>query len=181
VREDVTLIRSELDHCRAILDRMTGQAGQVAGEEVSPITLDELIEESLAGLRQAKRVQVRVRREDRQRKIVVPLQGLALALRNVLQNAIDASEPASPVELRLIEDAGFLRIEVRDRGIGMSAETIARAVEPFFTTKDPGRGMGLGLFLTRGVIDRLGGEFRIDSALGRGTTVMIRLPWVKGD
>jgi two-component system sensor histidine kinase RegB len=142
--------------------------------------LEELVEESLAGLRQRERIRVSLAPRDRQRQLLAPLQGLALALRNVLQNALDASEAFLMVDLRFIPDGGRLRIEVRDRGAGMSPATLAQAAEPFFTTKEPGRGMGLGLFLTRGVIDRLGGDLKIDSTLGRGTTVTMLLPWQGG-
>ena len=58
----------------------------------------------------------------------------------------------------------------------MSPEVLARVGEPFFTTKEVGQGTGLGLFLTRSVIERLSGSMEIDSTLGQGTTVAIELP-----
>jgi two-component system sensor histidine kinase RegB len=67
-------------------------------------------------------------------------------------------------------------IEVKDRGRGMDAETLQRAGDPFFTTKDPGRGMGLGLFLVRTLADRLGGRFGLRSELGVGTVARLELP-----
>ena len=71
-----------------------------------------------------------------------------------------------------------MRIEVRDRGVGMPREVLDRVGEPFFTTKPPGRGMGLGLFVSRAMIERLGGELRVDSAPTEGTRVTIDLPFV---
>jgi two-component system sensor histidine kinase RegB len=59
----------------------------------------------------------------------------------------------------------------------MSADTLARAGEPFFTTKEPGRGMGLGLFLSRSLVEQLGGTLEIASAIGRGTEATIVLPF----
>jgi two-component system sensor histidine kinase RegB len=53
---------------------------------------------------------------------------------------------------------------------------LARVGDPFFTTKEPGRGTGLGVFLARAVVERLGGKLTIDSISGRGTTVTILLP-----
>ncbi len=58
----------------------------------------------------------------------------------------------------------------------MDAETLARAGDPFFTTKEPGRGMGLGLFLARSVVERLGGTLRLESVLQQGVTVTMELP-----
>jgi two-component system sensor histidine kinase RegB len=58
----------------------------------------------------------------------------------------------------------------------MPADVLARAGEPFFTTKPPGKGMGLGLFLARTVVERLGGTLQISSRPAAGTTVAIELP-----
>ena len=63
-----------------------------------------------------------------------------------------------------------------DRGSGMAQAVLARAGEPFFTTKEPGRGMGLGLFLTRTLVERLGGELLLSSEAGAGTRALVRLP-----
>jgi two-component system, sensor histidine kinase RegB len=67
-----------------------------------------------------------------------------------------------------------LRVIVRDTGAGMSAEVLQRAGEPFFTTKEPGRGMGLGLFLVRAFAERLGGTLILESE--RGTAATLELP-----
>ncbi len=58
----------------------------------------------------------------------------------------------------------------------MSADVAQRATEPFFTTRPDGQGMGLGLFLARSVVERLGGTLAIESELGKGTTTTLRLP-----
>jgi two-component system sensor histidine kinase RegB len=72
-------------------------------------------------------------------------------------------------------DAG-LRISVQDRGQGMADNVLRRIAEPFFTTKEPGKGMGLGTFLVRSFAERLGGRVLFDSVLGQGTTVTMELP-----
>jgi two-component system sensor histidine kinase RegB len=58
----------------------------------------------------------------------------------------------------------------------MAQPVLERAGEPFFTTKEPGRGMGLGLFLTRTVVERLGGVLTLSSEAGSGTRALLRLP-----
>jgi len=69
-----------------------------------------------------------------------------------------------------------VRIVVADEGPGMSADVLARAGEPFFTTKAPGSGMGLGLFLARSLAEQLGGTLSLDSTTGRGTRATLELP-----
>ncbi len=70
----------------------------------------------------------------------------------------------------------YVRLAVTDTGTGMDEATLARAVEPFFSTKGVGRGTGLGLSMVHGLAAQLGGGLTIDSAPGRGTTVELWLP-----
>jgi CheY-like chemotaxis protein len=70
----------------------------------------------------------------------------------------------------------YIRLSVTDTGTGMDAATLARATEPFFTTKKRGEGTGLGLAMARGFIEQSGGSVTIDSAEGRGTRVTVWLP-----
>ena len=106
----------------------------------------------------------------------LPPRAVAHALRGIVKNAQDASPADREVVVHARISAEAVRIEVQDRGSGMPPDVLARAGEPFFTTKPPGRGMGLGLFLTRAVVERLGGELRIESTPGRGTTAVVSLP-----
>ena len=72
----------------------------------------------------------------------------------------------------------MMRIEVQDAGAGMTPEVRARAGEPFYTTKEPGRGLGLGLFLTRTLAERAGGSLRFEGSAG--TTAILEIPAVAG-
>ncbi|USI73522.1 PAS domain S-box protein [Sphingomonas morindae] len=75
-----------------------------------------------------------------------------------------------------LEPGQYVRVGVADTGTGMSVDTIRRAYEPFFTTKPIGQGTGLGLSMIYGFARQSGGQVRIQSELGRGTTVCIYLP-----
>ena len=86
---------------------------------------------------------------------------------------IDEARAAS---LREIGSGPFVMLAVSDNGSGMSAETKAKAIEPFFTTKEPGRGSGLGLSQVYGFARQSHGQIEIDTDVGRGTTVRIFLP-----
>lgn len=74
----------------------------------------------------------------------------------------------------------YVAVSIVDSGCGMPAEILERLVEPFFTTKAPGAGTGLGLSMVYGFIKQSGGEISIDSELGKGTTVNLYLPRYTG-
>jgi CheY-like chemotaxis protein len=87
--------------------------------------------------------------------------------------ARNIAAPGLPASL---EAGEYVSISVRDTGDGMSPEVLARATEPFFTTKPPGKGTGLGLAMAQGFAEQSGGCLRIKSELSAGTTVEIVLP-----
>jgi two-component system sensor histidine kinase RegB len=173
--EDVHLIRAQVDRCRAILDGMAADAGQSAGESASDVGVVDLLRAAADGLRAAPPVEIDVAGLNGQR-VRVPPRAVAQAIKSLLKNAQDASSEGAAVSLRAGVNGGSIAIEVIDRGKGMPADVLARAGEPFFTTKEPGRGMGLGLFLTRTLVERLGGELTLSSEAGAGTRALVKLP-----
>lgn len=173
---DARLVREEVARCRRILDRMTLESGASSVERPLPLGVEALLAETLVEVVQAERVCVETDPDVRGLTLFVPRTALTMALRSVLSNALDASGRDQPVHLSAERDGDDLLLAVRDEGTGMDPEHVRRAADPFFTTKEPGRGMGLGLFLTRSVVERLGGELGLESSPGRGTTVSLRLP-----
>jgi len=101
---------------------------------------------------------------------------LQQAITNLTQNAIDAVGKGGHVWVRSRVESRSVRIEIADDGPGIPREQLARIFTPFFTTKEVGKGMGLGLTITRQVIKQHGGELDVDSTPGQGTTFTIRLP-----
>ncbi len=112
---------------------------------------------------------------------------LELVLINLLVNARDAMPDGGNVRLSaslITQDANpigavareFICLSVRDNGIGMDADQLARATEPFFTTKGIGKGTGLGLSMAQGLAEQSGGRLVLQSEPGQGTTVELWLP-----
>jgi PAS domain S-box-containing protein len=112
---------------------------------------------------------------------------LQLALVNIAVNARDAMPDGGTLNIRVrnivLHEAGpmplageFVALSLRDSGTGISAEVLSKVFEPFFTTKEVGKGTGLGLSQVYGFARQCGGDVRIASASGEGTTVTIYLP-----
>ncbi len=94
------------------------------------------------------------------------------AVANLIQNALEATEPGGLVEVGTYEDDGTVVVEVRDDGQGMDDETARRIFTPYFTTRDGGT--GLGLSIVERVMEAHGGEVRVITAPGQGTTMSLR-------
>jgi two-component system sensor histidine kinase RegB len=173
---DARLLRSEVERCRAILQRMSGDAGLRGVEAGEPMRAEDL--GSLLGRQglgdAAQRLDVAVdvppgtslgERADFA-AMVIPL----------VRNSLDASPPEARIRVDVGLAGGRVRVCVRDQGHGMSPEVLERVGEPFFTTRPPGLGTGLGLFVVRLHAERLGGTLRHDSAPGAGTTARVEWP-----
>jgi signal transduction histidine kinase len=95
---------------------------------------------------------------------------------NLIHNAVQAMDEGGMLTVRSIPEGDGVRIEIEDTGKGIPPDVIARIFDPGFTTKGRRVGMGLGLAITRQIVDHHGGEISVDSAVGRGTVFRIRLP-----
>ncbi|MFN5395278.1 MAG: ATP-binding protein [Planctomycetota bacterium] len=181
VKRDFGLIREELAHCKDILHRMKSGAGEAAAERLHPVTLREIIEETIDAMREPQRVELRMEKAVAEFKAMLPKQALSQALRNLLQNGLDASEPAQAVILnsnieRNPNGAQSWQLIIDDQGAGLSDEVLRRIGEPFFTTKEVGKGMGMGVFLTRNVIQGIGGSIRFERRSPCGTRCIVEIP-----
>ena len=102
---------------------------------------------------------------------------LRQVLLNLVTNAIHATKKNGRITLGLKRaEANSVQFLVSDTGSGIAPENLERIFEPFFTTKSPGKGTGLGLFVTQGIVERLGGTIEVASALNAGTTFTVTLP-----
>lgn len=175
MQDDARLIRREVDRCRHILSRMKLDLGEDFSSR-HPVMLGELGERLAGNFDDLSRARLKIFRSADAQTAIAPSRALEQSLLVLLRNAFDASPPDRPVNLDISLSDGKVRFEVRDSGCGMSKEMLRRAGEPFYTTKEPGKGMGLGLYLVRLVAEQAGAGFSIDSKLGEGTKCVLELP-----
>jgi signal transduction histidine kinase/ActR/RegA family two-component response regulator len=103
---------------------------------------------------------------------------LAQVMTNLVSNAVDAQEGSGRIGISIftLDELEHIQIQVSDQGAGMSAATLLRAKEPFYSTKGAGQGTGLGLASVARIVRECGGEFTLTSELGKGTTAIIEVP-----
>ncbi len=143
------------------------------------VDLAERLDRALALLRHRLGPGVTLRRDYEEVPAVECLAGqLDQVLLNLLANAVDAVGERGAIGLHLRADAAgrWVLIGVSDDGPGIPLEAQSRVFEPFFTTKPEGRGMGLGLSVSFGIVERHGGSLTFESVPGRGTTFTLALP-----
>ncbi|HEX4996963.1 MAG TPA: ATP-binding protein, partial [Terriglobia bacterium] len=175
IAEDAHLIRSEVDRCRLILERMGAQGADPLGEAPREVPFRDLFADVKARFpNDAHRIEIALNGGEKSCRI--PARAAIEALAALVKNALDASSGGQPVTLTAESSPGSFRLMVVDRGDGMTPEVIERVAEPFFTTKAPGQGMGLGAFLAHLFAQSLGGQLWFDSRPGRGCVAIMEFP-----
>lgn len=170
---DIALIRTELARSRRILTDLSGRADESAA--TVEVTVGDLVADAIDGRSPRERSRVVVTGQ-RDLRVSVPRALLARALGNVMANALLASAEGAVTVSIAIAAGSRVTIAIADQGMGMTAETLARAGEPFFSTRDTGQGTGLGIFVARATAEQLGGSLQIASTEGEGTTATFDLP-----
>lgn len=176
VLEDARLIRSEVERCHRILERMSARSAEPMGETPQSVRVRDFLMKVLAEFPEAQRALLKIKLADETLAAVLPALATTQSLAALIQNALDANVDRRPILITATETGSELWIAVRDQGHGMPANVLRRISEPFFTTKEPGKGMGLGTFLVRTFAERLGGRVLFDSVPGEGTTATLELP-----
>lgn len=169
---DARLIRTEVDRCREIVQRMSADAGHTMGELPEHTSATHVFGRCVARLDVPGALRVKV--DAPEIGFAAPVDGLVQVLYSLLQNALHAGE--GQVVLSAQPTSSAVRLVVEDHGAGIPVELLPRVGEPFFTTRAPGEGMGLGVFLARTFAERCGGRLELYSRPGEGTRVTIELP-----
>jgi two-component system NtrC family sensor kinase len=151
--------------------------------ERRPVAVAGLIEETLALLApalSAKGISVARELHDAPAVIKADPRGLQQILLNVLTNAVDALDPGGHIRVRAesYQSNGGppgLRMRITDDGKGIAPGDLEHIFQPFFTTKEIGRGTGLGLTITQDIARAHGGTVKVESQLGQGTTIDVTI------
>lgn len=171
-------IETAIERARRITHQLLGSV-QRQEATVVEVHLPALVAETLELLqREIANRNVSVERETAAEAETIwsdPYQ-LRQVLINLLSNAVQASADGGRIDVRLKLQGDGIALEIADTGKGIPKENLEKVFEPFFSTKPPGQGTGLGLFVTRGIVEKLGGRITVQSRLGAGACFRVALP-----
>jgi signal transduction histidine kinase len=182
-KEHLLVIRHQVSRISNILKRMLSLSRPVTSV-YKWVDINDLIDDTISLVKFDKRMQlITIRNVGAKDLPMVWLnpQLLEQVLLNIFINALDAmnampDKKEHTLEITRQSRDGKVEIHVSDTGIGMSPEVCKRAFESFFTTKEIGKGTGLGLFISYNLVTEVDGTLSMESEPGKGTTVTIRIP-----
>jgi signal transduction histidine kinase len=161
-----------------VIRDFAGVTGKEECDQAVPVSLEEEMDRALAIVQSAsdmKNVVVNKVYARGVRVLAKPDQ-LQQALANLLTNAVQAMKGTGALTLTTAWSDRIGTVTITDSGPGIPKQHLSKIFDPFFTTKGQGEGSGLGLTVARRIIRKFGGELRIESGEGRGTTCIVTLP-----
>jgi len=178
VVEDLRIAEEEIGRAQAIIKNLL-EFSRESGAELEPVDVNEFLTRTLQLMQKYlldNGVRVRTSLDP-----IAPCLANANAMRqillNLITNAVQAMPQGGELELRTgVAPDNRIRLEVRDTGVGIPPEHLQDIFDPFYTTKAPGQGTGLGLSVVHSILRRYRGEIRVASEVGVGTTFTIDLP-----
>lgn len=177
-QSNIRILRDQIAHCKQTLTHLLAKAGQTRAEHGSELAVDEFLRQILDKwklIRPAVKFTYQSNGTQPTPRIM-DNQLLNQSILNLLNNAADASSEC--IEISSHWDNQLLHLEIIDDGKGLSAEALQRAGEAFFSSKAPGQGFGIGLFLANANIERFGGSVRLFNLESGGACTQVVLPLI---
>jgi signal transduction histidine kinase len=176
---ELEIIEQNVRLCRDLLTmwQSYGSADAAPHQMVSISDIVREVVESVGAMAKENGVQVRWHLTEQNSVLNGDPVQITRAIQNVIINAIQAStESKGQVEVSCIRKDFYVDVLIADTGHGIQPDQIAKIFDPYFTTKQGKSGTGLGLYITKKVVEDHGGSIKVDSTPGAGTTITIRLP-----
>jgi two-component system NtrC family sensor kinase len=178
IRKCATVIKDESSRCGDIVKGLLDFARQTGGR-FERHHLSEILERTMVVLKhhfEMSQIQVKTELDKDYDALVCDGRQIQQAIIAPCINAVEAMESGGTLTIRTRGDRDNVVIEIIDNGKGIEPDTLDRIFEPFFTTKEGEAGLGLGLAVTYGVVQRHRGKIDVESEPNKGTTIRITLP-----
>ena len=173
VMEFLDIVDDEVNISNKIITDLLGFS-RVGKPLVMPTPVRKIIEDALARVPIPKNVALNENLGPDSKEVAVDVGQIQQVLVNVITNAVQAMPEGGKLTISTREIKDFLELDVTDTGSGIADENKGKVFDPLFTTR--AKGIGLGLAVSKSIIDRHGGQIEAKSAVGKGTTFTIRLP-----
>jgi signal transduction histidine kinase len=184
IKEKLDLVKSQVIRISKIIRDLV-DFSRPSSFELHRVNINECLKEAVEITKvgtKSKKLEFSVKLSDDLPNLPLVADQLEQVFVNILLNAVDAINDIKDekIEKRISIESAFYDDEViitfTDNGSGISEENLGKIFEPFFTTKSPGKGTGLGLWVSYGIIKSFQGNLEVRSSKGNGTTFIIKLP-----
>jgi signal transduction histidine kinase len=179
VSEHLALVDQEIDKCSRVTERLL-KLSVPPPETAELVTLDQVVEDNLRLLSwdaESQKIEIRSEVEGAPLRVVATDSELRMAVLNLCQNAMHAMPQGGMLSVRCARDDDRVEARFRDTGVGIAPSDLQRIFEPFFSRRaDNVRGTGLGLPITKSIVEQYGGSISVDSTLGEGSEVVVSFP-----
>jgi len=180
VEKAVKVIKDSVLRANTIVENlMKLEMPSDTGSENSMLVLADILDESIALVTfhlRSQKINVTLNDFDRDLKVMGGKEGLLKVFVNILLNAIQAMGSGGKLVISVRSTTSEdVEITFRDNGVGITPENLSRVLDPFFSTKKDRHGSGMGLYICKGIVEETGGSIGVESTLGEGTTVTVKL------
>jgi signal transduction histidine kinase len=180
--KEIEIIEQNVRLCRDLLTMWQSYGSSDAAPH-KPVSISEIVGEvvkSVGAMAKENGVELKCDITDNPCSLAGDAVQITRAIQNVIINGIQASaETKGTVEVSCIRKEFYVDVRVADSGCGIRPEQISKIFDPYFTTKQGKSGTGLGLYITKKVVEDHSGSIKVDSTPGAGTTITVRLPLVQ--
>lgn len=179
-KEMVRDVVSEANRSKSIVSNLLDFARE-SGSQLEPLDLEKILKDTIsltANQVKLSGIKIEFHATDKLPRIHGDSQQLKQVFLNLILNAIDASHKGGKIQVLLVpaDEPNYVAVKVIDFGTGISEHIMSSLFDPFFTTKGQGKGTGLGLSVSQGIVAKHGGQIRVASKEGQGSTFTILLP-----
>jgi len=180
--QDLDIIIEQSERCTKIIKNLLTFARATPSEK-GKVSINDVLNRTVFMVQNQEKfhhIKFNIKLEDTQFVIIGDSSQFQQIFLNMFINAADAMGGRGNIHVatRSLTEEGrpYVEIEFRDEGTGIKPENMPKLFEPFFTTKPVGKGTGLGLSVSHGIVKHFGGNIKVKSEIGKGTTFFVRLP-----
>ena len=172
IREHLERIDRQVNMIDSVVTALSDVA-RLPAARLTPVDLKPIVQTAVNSINMPSTITISYEWPDDLPKVMVDENQIIIAIKNLVRNARDAMPEGGQLSIRAVRDNDRLHVFFEDTGIGISPDHLEKILEPLFTTK--ARGMGLGLSITHAIAEKNNCELTIDSAVGKGSTFAIGL------